>query len=86
MWGHDVEPNISSLFDDYSRYDVVYLIAHKSKALSCFWHFFVSAEDQLNLTLKTLRTNHDREYLSDQFKELCQAKGISRWLIILNAP
>ena len=32
--------------------------------------------------IKTLRTDQGREYLSEQFKDLCDEKGISRQLTI----
>ena len=43
-------------------------------------------ENQLNKTIKALRTDHKREYLSEQFKALCDEKGIVRQLIIPDTP
>ena len=43
-------------------------------------------ENQLNLRIKVLRTNHGRDYLSDQFKDLCDEKGIVRQLTISYTP
>ena len=37
-------------------------------------------ENQLEKSIKTLRTDHGHEYLSEQFKELCDEKGITRHL------
>jgi transposase InsO family protein len=37
-------------------------------------------------TIKTLRTNRGREYLSEQFRELCENKGIRRQLTIPGTP
>jgi transposase InsO family protein len=34
-------------------------------------------------TIKTLRTDRGREYLSKQFRDLCENKGIHRQLTIL---
>ena len=36
--------------------------------------------------LKTFRTNHRRKYLSDQFKEFYEEKGILRHLTIPRTP
>ena len=36
--------------------------------------------------IKTLRTDRGREYLSDEFKVLCEEKGIIRQLTIPGTP
>ena len=36
--------------------------------------------------LKGLRTNQDLEYLADQFKEICDEKGIKRQNTIPKTP
>ena len=43
-------------------------------------------ENQTKRTIKTLKTNHGHEYLSEQFKELCDEKGIQRQLTIYHTP
>ena len=43
-------------------------------------------ENQLDRTVKALRTDRGREYLSDQFKALCDEKGIARQLTIPGTP
>ena len=80
-------PCISShLIDDFTSYDHVYLISHKSKVLDCFRRYINLVENQLDKKIKTLRTNWGREYLLEQFKYLCDEKGISRQLTILGTP
>ena len=59
------------------------MISHKSQALECFRRFIDLVENQLNLRMKALRTDHGREYLYDQFKDLCNEKGIVIQLTIL---
>jgi hypothetical protein len=75
-----------TFIDDYSRYGYVYLIAHKSEALSCFILFLTEVENQKSSTVKTLRTDRGREYLSDEFRSLCEGKGIVRQLTIPRTP
>ena len=41
-------------------------------------------ENQHEKSLKVLRTDREREYLSNQFKDLCEEKGIRRQLTISN--
>jgi len=64
----------------------VYLISHKSEALDCFRRFVHEVENQMDKSLKTLRTDRGREYLSDQFRSLCEEKGIVRHLTIPGTP
>ena len=75
-----------TFIDDYSRYGYVYLISHKSEALDCFIRFIKEVENQIERTLKVLRTDRGREYLSEQFKGLCEDKGIQRQLTIPGTP
>ena len=75
-----------TFIDDYSRYGVVYLISHKSEALSCFKTFMNIVENQLDRRIKALRTDRGREYLSEEFKTLCDEKGIEHQLSIPRTP
>ena len=43
-------------------------------------------ENQMEKTIKTLTTDRGRKYLSEQFRELCENKGIRRQLTILGTP
>ena len=75
-----------TLIDDYLQYDYVYLLSHLHKALNCFKRFVVEVENKHEKGLKTFRTDHGREYLSYQFKEFCEEKGILRHLTIPHIP
>ena len=63
-----------TFIDDYTRYGQIYLISHKSEVLSCFKTFMNLVENQLDRKIKALRTDHGREYLSGEFKALCDEK------------
>ena len=75
-----------TFIDDYSRYGLVYLISNKSEALSCFKTFMNMVENQLDRRIKALRTDRGREYLSEEFKTLCDEKGIEHQLSIPGTP
>jgi transposase InsO family protein len=62
------------------------LISHKSEALTCFKKFIIFVENQLDRNVKALRTDRGREYLSDEFKQMCEEKGILRKLTIPYTP
>ena len=70
----------------FSRYGHVYLIFHKSEALDCFRRYMRLVENQLDKSIKVLRTDRGREYLSEQLKELCDEKGIARQLMMPYTP
>ena len=67
---------------DFTRYGHVHLISHKFQALESFRLYLNEIENQLEKKVKTLRTDRGREYLSKQFKKLCNDKGITRQLTI----
>ena len=69
-----------TFIDDYTRYGHVYLISHKFEALDCFRRYMRLVENQLDKSIKALKTDCGREYLSEQFMELCDEKGITRQL------
>ena len=75
-----------TFIDEYTRFGHIYLISHKSEALECFRKYINLVENQLDKRIKMLRTNRGREYLSDEFKQLCDDKGIDRQLIIPRTP
>src|SRR5438045_8141928 len=79
-------PYFITFIDDYSRYGHIYLISHKSEALKCFEAYLNEVENKLERKVKTLRTDRGREYLSQQFKELCSEKGIVRQLTMPYTP
>jgi transposase InsO family protein len=43
-------------------------------------------ENQLDKSIKALRTDRGCEYLSKQFKELCDEKGVMRQLTMSRTP
>ena len=55
-------------------------------ALDCFKRYTNLVENQLNVKIKTLRTDRGSEYLFDQFKIFCDEKGIARQLTIPYTP
>ena len=75
-----------TFIDDFTRFDYVYLIFHKSKALGCFRKFLNLVENQKDVILKALKTDRGPKYLSDQFRKICDEKGIERQLTILGTP
>ena len=70
-----------TIIDDFTRFGYVYLISHKYDALGCFRNFLNLIENQKDVrlkALKALRTDQGREYLSDQFRKICDEKVIER--------
>ena len=53
-----------TFIDDYSRYGYVYLLKHKSEGFDAFKIFKTKVENQLNKTIKVLRTDRGEDYNS----------------------
>src|SRR3954467_3893697 len=64
------------LIDDSTRYCYVYLLKSKDEALNYFKIYKAEAENQLDLKIKRLRSDHGGEYLSNEFDLFCTEYGI----------
>ena len=62
------------------------MISHKFEALGCFRKILNLVKNQKDVRLKALRIDQGREYLFDQFKQICDEKGIKRQFTILGTP
>jgi transposase InsO family protein len=62
--------------DDFSRYDYVYLMRHKSKYFEKFKEFKAEVENQLGKKIKVFRVDRGGEYLSGEFRGYLKAHGI----------
>jgi len=65
-----------TFIDDYSRYGYVYLLKHKSEGFDAFKAFKTEVENQLNKTIKVLRTDRGGEYTSGILNDFCKENGI----------
>jgi len=72
--------------DDFTRFGHVYLIPHKSEVLDCFIRYTNLVENKLSTTIKALKTDRGCEYMSEQFKNFYDEKGIARQLTIPYTP
>jgi transposase InsO family protein len=75
-----------TFIETFTQFGHVYLISHKSEALNCFIQYNNLVENKLNTKIKALITDQVHEYLSEQFKNVCDEKGIARQLIIPYTP
>ncbi|GKB65552.1 retrotransposon protein, putative, ty1-copia subclass, partial [Tanacetum coccineum] len=65
-----------SFTDDFSRYGYVYLLKHKHEMFETFKVFQKEVENQLSKTIKSLRSNHGGEYMSQEFLDHLKDYGI----------
>jgi transposase InsO family protein len=72
--------------DDYSRYGYVYLMRHKSESFERFKEFKAEVENQLNKSIKALRSDRGGEYLSLEFIAYLKECGIVSQLTPLGTP
>nr|GFA93816.1 retrotransposon protein, putative, Ty1-copia subclass [Tanacetum cinerariifolium] len=66
--------------DDYSRYGYVYLLKHKHEVFETFKVFKSEVENQLEKTIKDIRSDRSGEYISQEFKDNLKACGIVQQL------
>lgn len=69
-----------------TRYGYVYLIFNKSNPWLFFKRFVNLDKNQLDREIKTLKTNEQRKYLSNESKALCDEKRIEHHLKIPRRP
>nr|GEY65149.1 retrotransposon protein, putative, Ty1-copia subclass [Tanacetum cinerariifolium] len=62
--------------DDFSRYGYVYLLKHKHEVFETFKVFQKEAENQLGKTIKSLRSDREGEYISQEFLDRLKDHGI----------
>jgi hypothetical protein len=72
--------------DDFSRYDYVYLVRHKSESLDEFKEFKTKVENQLNKSIKALRLDRRGEYLCFEYKTYLKECEIVSQLTPLGIP
>ncbi|GJW27930.1 retrotransposon protein, putative, ty1-copia subclass [Tanacetum coccineum] len=62
--------------DDFSRYGYVYLLKHKHEVFETFKVFQKEVENQLGKTIKSLRSDREGEYMSQEFLDHLKEHGI----------
>nr|GEW90152.1 hypothetical protein [Tanacetum cinerariifolium] len=62
--------------DDVSRYGYVYLLKHKHEVFETFKVFQKEVENQLDKTMKSLRSDREGEYMSQEFLDHLNDHGI----------
>ncbi|GAU40455.1 hypothetical protein TSUD_141350 [Trifolium subterraneum] len=67
---------IVTFIDNHSRKLWTYVISKKSDVMDVFTRFKSMVERQSGHKLKTLRTDGGGEYMSNEFKALCEREGI----------
>nr|GEW93121.1 hypothetical protein [Tanacetum cinerariifolium] len=66
--------------DDYSCFSYVYLLKHKREVFERFKVFKNEVENQLEKTIKALRSDRGGEYISEEFKDYLKACEIVQQL------
>jgi len=65
-----------TFIDDYSRFTWIYFLRSKADVFSTFKKFLAFVENQFHIGIKTLRTDSGGEYISTEFQDFLQQKGI----------
>jgi transposase InsO family protein len=65
-----------TFIDDYSRCTWLFLMKNRSDVFRIFQEFYAEIKNQFNTTIKILRTDNAREYMSSQFQSFLTLQGI----------
>ncbi|KAK8936721.1 hypothetical protein KSP39_PZI012567 [Platanthera zijinensis] len=83
IWGPSPTPTVgrgSSYFvtfiDDLSRNTWVYLLKDRSDLFSVWTSFYLMIKTQFNISIKVLRSDNAKEYISHDFHAFCMQNGI----------
>jgi len=69
--------DIFTFIDDHSRYCYTYFFKSKDEVLDRFKTYKVEVENQLKRSIKILRSDHGREYTSNDMTLFCE----EHWII-----
>jgi transposase InsO family protein len=75
-----------TFIDDCSRKTWVYFLQNKSEAFNAFKSFKTHVENEVERTIKILRTDRGGEYCSKEFQDFCDKHGIQRHLTATYTP
>lgn len=75
-----------TFIDDFSRKCFVYMIAHKNQVLKCFKEFKLFVEGQMEVKIKSLRTDWGGEYINNDFDKFLLENGISHQKSAVYSP
>ena len=67
-----------SFIDDFSRKTWIYFMKKKYEVFSKFKEFKSLIENHTKKKINTFRSDNGREFMSNEFKELCKDSGIKR--------
>jgi transposase InsO family protein len=65
-----------TFIDDFSRCTWLFLMKNRSELFSIFEQFYQEIRTQFGLSIRTLRSDNAREYLSQQFQTFMSSNGI----------
>lgn len=72
--------------DDYTRMSWVYFLKYKSQVFENFRKFKILVKKQSGYSIKTLHTDREEEFLSEEFKKYCDDHSIHRQLTMPYTP
>ncbi|XP_050877608.1 uncharacterized protein LOC127081390 [Lathyrus oleraceus] len=75
-----------TFIDDYSRFTWIYFLRSKSEVFSMFQKFLTYVETQFQASVKIFRSDSGGEYMSHEFQEYLQQKGILSQRYCPNTP
>ena len=63
-----------SFIDDFFRKTWIYFLKSKDEVFNRFKEFKALVENHTEKKIKTFRSHNDREFIPEEFKELCRVR------------
>ncbi|UYV80232.1 K02A2.6-like, partial [Cordylochernes scorpioides] len=83
---HDNKNYFLTFLDDYTHFCHVYLLQNRYEVKGYLKEFITEAENQINLNVSKIRCDNSGEYVNEDIKSWCKAKGIIMDLTIPHSP
>ncbi|XP_024081556.1 uncharacterized protein LOC106664782 [Cimex lectularius] len=74
------------LIDDYSRYTMIYFLKSKDEVTQVFKEYCALVENEMNLQIKTLRSDNGMEYINRNMENFLREKGIKHQRTVRYTP
>lgn len=75
-----------TFIDDFSRCTWLFLMKNRSEVFHIFKEFYAKVKNQFDTSIKVLRTDNAREYLSSQFQTFLTSEGITHQSSCAHTP
>ena len=60
------------IVDDFSKYTLIYFLAHKNDCFKCFSKFYKLIQNEKGFKISSIRSDHGGEFQNYDFQNFCE--------------